>query len=172
MARVGIAGCDQGCETSRRKAMASRVTLGLLCVGLLGACATAPERTPVPTVRGATIALHLRNVLRLWGPDVDRAAAQLARERPEGLDGPLRLVRVFRPGRLTESEVAVRFGVGSDGRVIDAELMNISAGLGKESIALSVLNAVRLWQFVPPARAGEPTAFCCIEVTIENLPDQ
>jgi len=141
------------------------LALSLSCA----ACSTSALRTDVPMVRGGDIEMRLRNTALLWSADVQRAAEALARQKPEGLDAPLRLALVVRPGALVDSEISIRFAVDPHGHVVDAQVLSAAMATGSESIAVANLNTLRMWRFDPPTQAGRPTGYCCVTLTIENV---
>jgi len=121
-------------------------------------------------VEGADLEMHLRNTPVLWSADVQRAADMLAARRPKELDKPLRLALVVRPGVLVDSEISIRFAVDVQGHVVDARILEAAMATGDQSIAVATLRTLRMWRFDPPTREGTPTGYCCVRVTIENVP--
>lgn len=149
--------------------MSGRSWICLASALFCAACSTSSRRADLPLVQGGDLEVHLRNTPLLWRADIQRAADTLARQKPQGLDAPLRLALVVRPGVLVDSEISIRFAVDAQGQVADAQVLGATMATGSESIAVATLNTLRMWRFDPPMHDGAATGYCCVRLTIENV---
>jgi hypothetical protein len=124
----------------------------------------------MPMVQGKDIELRMRNTPGAWPVEIKQTTLQLAAQKPENLDSPLRLSQVYKPGALVPSEVTIRFAIDPNGMVMKPQIKHFSAQSGREGIALlATLNALNMWHFKPPVHNGTSTGYCCVQLMMENV---
>ena len=140
---------------------------------MMASCATvdgAPQQ-----VRAAAD-IEVRVHLSEGGPwarqdEFDHAAEALASHQPPGLDGPLRLRRAQFPVAPPQgAEVTLRFGINTEGYLIQTQLKHLGSTMGvvpPASLGLMMMRSLPTWRFDPPMKGQQPVNFCCVSVTFD-----
>lgn len=103
--------------------------------------------------------------------EFDHAAQALAGQVPAGLDGPLQLRRAQFPVAPPQgAEVTLRFGINTEGYLIQTQLKHLGSTMGvvpPASLGLMMMRSLPTWRFDPPMKGQQPVNFCCVSVTFD-----
>lgn len=103
--------------------------------------------------------------------EFDHAAQALAAQLPPGLDGPLQLRRAQFPVAPPQgAEVTLRFGINTEGYLIQTQLKHLGSTMGvvpPASLGLMMMRSLPTWRFDPPMQGQRPVNFCCVSVTFD-----